>query len=600
MKSKILSFIIAFAMVFSTAAVSFAGTTGAAAEKVRLDVTSGGTDISVVATEDYVVTATVDTDGTVNKNEVSATLTMTNVAGLGIEGTRSESYTLTTGLGDSAVAFETYLGALADFRGVNIEASVNDKAFAYEVKGSLEEGKWVAEPKSADAVSAAWQELTSYVITGTAAADSNIAIKAGTMIQVGNEILTFEEDLTVQDLNAQGDNMTGQILAAVTFEEVTGCEGVYCVYLPAGSALQISESTATLASDAFITLGGLDLENISFKEIKDCANARDAEGMIKEALALTNGVISAVNEAETVTVDIEVGFNGVYRVYGDTRIETSMQIAETLKILTAAEEFENVIIGCAHDFPDALAGSYLAAEKNAPILLIDKGSAEDVVAYVKECMSEDGTVYVLGGTGVVPEEWLGDLEVTRLAGDDRYATNLAILEEVGVEAGTEVLVCTGTNFPDSLAASATGAPILMVGKSLTEEQKAFIEGLKDVSFTMIGGTSVVSAKVEAEIAKYGKTDRLYGKTRFETSVKIAERYCADAETAILAYGMTFPDGLCGGPLAYAMGAPLLLAAPGETAYADAFVDKAGIADGFVLGGPTLISDEAVEKIFNLE
>lgn len=299
MKRRILSVVIALAMVFSMAAVSFADTAKA---KVTLDVTSGGTDISVVAYDNYVVKATIDGDGTVNKNEVTAKLTMTDVAGLGVEGTRSETFTLTTGLGASVTSIANYVGALTEFDGVRVEAKVNGKAFAYDVTGSYEAGEWVATPDSADAVRAAWQELTAHVATNTGAADSNIAIKKGTTITVGKEVLTFEKDLTVQDLNAQGDDMTGKVLEAVAFSE--DGDGSYTVYLPKGSALQVGASTATLAVGTTIEFGGVDLSNISFKEIKQYANDRDAEAMVIEALSLLNGGIAAVNETDTVTVDI--------------------------------------------------------------------------------------------------------------------------------------------------------------------------------------------------------------------------------------------------------------------------------------------------------
>ena len=46
----------------------------------------------------------------------------------------------------------------------------------------------------------------------------------------------------------------------------------------------------------------------------------------------------------------------------------------------------------------------------------------------------------------------------------------AILKEAGIE--TEpILICSGKNFPDSLSASATQKPIILVGDVLTEQQE---------------------------------------------------------------------------------------------------------------------------------
>ena len=67
---------------------------------------------------------------------------------------------------------------------------------------------------------------------------------------------------------------------------------------------------------------------------------------------------------------------------------------------------------------------------------------------------------------------------------------------------------------------------------------------------------------------------------------------------MLAYASTYPDGLCGGSLAYAMGAPLLLTKNGKTEAA-AYAEERFIAAGAVLGGERLISDETVRTVFGL-
>ena len=84
-------------------------------------------------------------------------------------------------------------------------------------------------------------------------------------------------------------------------------------------------------------------------------------------------------------------------------------------------------------------------------------------------MNENGTIYILGGTGVVTQrfaESLGKYSVKRLAGSDRYETNQAILNEAGVSK-QDILVCSGKDFADSLSASGTGEPILLVGDQMS-------------------------------------------------------------------------------------------------------------------------------------
>ncbi|MBQ1422481.1 MAG: cell wall-binding repeat-containing protein, partial [Firmicutes bacterium] len=84
-----------------------------------------------------------------------------------------------------------------------------------------------------------------------------------------------------------------------------------------------------------------------------------------------------------------------------------------------------------------------------------------------------------------------------------------------------------------------------------------------------------------------------------TSTLIARYFFTSPDRAVLAYAMNFPDGLSGGPLAYAMGGPLILASNGHSAVAAEYMKDANIRVGSVLGGPTLISDDEVRTIFKL-
>jgi len=269
-------------------------------------------------------------------------------------------------------------------------------------------------------------------------------------------------------------------------------------------------------------------------------------------------------------------------------------------------KFRNVILANSDVFADALAGSYLAAEKNAPILIGKPKYAQQVWDYVNNNLEEGGTVYVLGGVNAVPESMLDGITVTdniiRLEGEDRYGTNLAILEHIPI-GSRDVLVATGRDFADSLSASATGLPILLVngkaGKSLSAEQRDFLANVTGKIY-ILGGESAVPADLEAEINEAsGQTaTRISGAGRYETSVNIATTFLPNAKSAVTAYASTFPDGLCGGPLAYAKGAPLLLTKDGK-AEAPAYAESKNITSGYVLGGDSLISDAFAKDIFNV-
>ena len=307
-----------------------------------------------------------------------------------------------------------------------------------------------------------------------------------------------------------------------------------------------------------------------------------------------DGVCSVCGAAEQTVGDI-------YRIYGSNRYQTAFETADILKDVLDLDLFEAVVVASGTDFADALSGSYLATVKNAPILLTNARNEAAVQAYIAENLESNGTVYILGGENAVAksfEQGLSkDYTVKRLAGSGRYATNLEILKEAGV-AGKEILVCTGTDYADSLSASALGQPILLVKSKLFDYQIEFLSQLKDATFRIVGGESVVSNELSEALAQYGKVNRTGGSNRYQTSVLLANQYHSQSDTAVLAYARNFPDGLCGGPLAYALNAPMLLTQDGKELVAVAYTTYAGVSGGYVLGGEGLISDETAWEILN--
>ena len=337
-------------------------------------------------------------------------------------------------------------------------------------------------------------------------------------------------------------------------------------------------------------------DNTHVETLKAAVTSETAGGIITYTATV-------VFEGATYTDQKTADAHEVLRIFGKNRYETCIKIADCYIERNKVDKLPAVVLATGGDFPDALTGAYLANLNKAPIMLIDKSSYGVITAYIKNHLAPTGTVYVLGGTGAVDDSWITDLngyDVKRMDGKNRFETNLSILRESGIKGG-DIFVCTGTNYADSLSASAVDMPILIVGGSLTENQKTYLAG-GSWNFHLVGGPSVVSEDVENQLKAYGTiSERVYGSDRYATSKAIAERFTGETHEAILAYGANFPDGLCGGPLAYTTGAPILLSGstPATNASGIAYLTGKDISSGAVLGGPALIDDETVRTTFSM-
>lgn len=290
----------------------------------------------------------------------------------------------------------------------------------------------------------------------------------------------------------------------------------------------------------------------------------------------------------------------ITRFYGKDRYLTSFAAADAEKALNGGAMFDSAVLASGVNYPDALAGSALAIKKNSPLLLVNDVYAAEAVSYIKKNVKAGSSIYILGGFAVVPEEIDTALvsegfRPIRLYGDNRYVTNECVIREIGSLAG-DLIVCSGYGYADSISASGSGIPILLVGESLTPEQKVLIsEG--SFRFYIAGGTGAVSESLADELRQYGSVERLSGANRYETSAMLAEKLCPAPKSVLLAYGLDFPDGLSGGPLAYMMGAPMMLTSNEAAHYASGYVRNHPSATSVaVMGGPSFISSATVIRI----
>lgn len=296
------------------------------------------------------------------------------------------------------------------------------------------------------------------------------------------------------------------------------------------------------------------------------------------------------------------------REAGNDRYETAVSIANELKSVKGVGQFDTIYVASGNDYPDALGGSYLAAQSNAPILIVNEARESDIIAYIQNNLTPGGKVVLLGGEAVVSEEFKSEVEkfaqVERLSGLNRYLTNIETLSKLGAGSSKNLIVCTGDNYADCLSASASPNPIMIVGSSLTDEQKAYLSTAGYNNIYILGGPTIVSRDVETELETYisGSITRIAGSNRYETARLVAmntDLSGSDTKTTMcVACGSDFPDGLTGGPLAQATNAALLLADNSYTTKARLYVLDKGvdIQKCYVFGGQGVLSSNALTRI----
>ena len=100
------------------------------------------------------------------------------------------------------------------------------------------------------------------------------------------------------------------------------------------------------------------------------------------------------------------------RYSGADRYMTALEVANNMY-----SGANTIFLATGNNFPDALAGSVLAARTNSPILLVDSTLPKGTVQYLRRNNKDVLEIMTLGGSGVVSDEVLGEVE-TRL---DYYA-----------------------------------------------------------------------------------------------------------------------------------------------------------------------------------
>jgi putative cell wall-binding protein len=209
------------------------------------------------------------------------------------------------------------------------------------------------------------------------------------------------------------------------------------------------------------------------------------------------------------------GEANVDRVWGDDRYKTADAVA--LRVIgEAGEDFDGTaFVATGGNFPDALAAAPLAPAHGWPLFLAHPLSG--LSANSKAAMADVKHALILGGEQVVSlategylNGALGDVNVDRLSGIDRYETAVKVATFAVDEAGhiwDGVGITTGLDFPDALAGGVLqgkhGSGMLLTRSAALDPyaQAALVANKADIATVVYyGGSVAVSQAVRNAVA----------------------------------------------------------------------------------------------------
>lgn len=190
-----------------------------------------------------------------------------------------------------------------------------------------------------------------------------------------------------------------------------------------------------------------------------------------------------------------------------------------------------------------------------------------------------------------------DRKVSRLYGQTRYDT-ASLISERGWEEAKTIILATGLDFSDALAgiplSKQIDAPILLTkGIQLEDSILSEIERLGAENVIILGGSLAVPEKVEDSLLDLGlRVDRIYGQTRIDTAVAIANYLGDHHEKAFIVNALDYPDALSAASLAAQFDAPILLTKGEDLSPSTAeALEEFNVKESVIVGGTLAISKD---------
>lgn len=298
------------------------------------------------------------------------------------------------------------------------------------------------------------------------------------------------------------------------------------------------------------------------------------------------------------------------------------------------EGSEWVVIARDDNFADAMSATGLAGALGAPIVLTDRNGLSEEAAAAIDALGAT-KAYVVGGTGAMPYDFVGELVnnrgfsfADRVYGTASWDTSVECAKLIERYGGStsDVIVAMSSNFQDALSMSAFAykykVPIYLESDdsnpSLPVAAIARI-AKADGTIYVPGGPGAVPFSSVEDVFEGRDIVRLYGNSGYDTSNAIAHYLVSNgllsASSVVLASGALATggsDALAGSALAGLSGCPILLTNPnpsvgdvdstvlrgadsnGDAAFLSQYASS--IRHAYVLGGTYVMPQSFVDEV----
>ncbi|AWI05061.1 alpha/beta fold hydrolase [Clostridium drakei] len=312
------------------------------------------------------------------------------------------------------------------------------------------------------------------------------------------------------------------------------------------------------------------------------------------------GLILAIAACTCISSSVYADENiSVKRLSGNDRYETSANIASYYE----GGQLNSVIVTSGNGFADALSSSCIQGFWGSPVMLVGDNiqNSSKTISYIENHLKKDGTIYILGGEASVNSGFdkyfkgKGFNKIIRLGGNDRYETNIKIVNQANVREGTPIVIANGDNFPDALSISSIAAykgyPIFITPfNNLPSKTEEKIKEIKPSKIYVIGGSSSISSGIEDKLKQISKdVARIQGKDRYETSMNICKYFDENLDNVIIASGEAFPDALSGTALSAKLKAPIVITDGNNISSVKEYIKNRKFKNVIILGGEGSVS-----------